>query len=102
MSPHLQNGHTPLMLGIDRKAGSVVALLLDKMVAFCLCEDALTTVDRSKWNVLHHAAYNDMGDTIEALLNANEAHVKAALAAQTKVISGTTIGAVPNTVCARG
>ena len=100
MFHHLQNGRTPLILGIQNKAFSTVALLLDKMRALGLGEDALTAVFSQNYNVLHFAAQQDMGDTVKALLNSEDAHVKTALAAKNKVLSRTTIITVPMTVCA--
>ena len=100
MPPHLQDGRTPLMVGITKKAVFAVALLLDKMRALGLGEDAVCALDSNQCNALHHAAQQDMGDTVKTLLNANEAHAKAALAAKNTVLSRTTMLAVPMTVCA--
>ena len=109
--PHLQDGRTPLILGIIERAFSAVILLVDKMGALGLLglgfdlswfasPDMLFTFVNDKMNVLHFAAEKDMGDIIKTLLNADEAHVKAALAAKNTVLSRTTMFAVPMTVCA--
>ena len=98
MFHHLQYGQTPLMLGMQKKAASVMTLLVDKMRALGLGEDVWTAVDNNKFNMLHLAAKNGMHDFTKALLNGEEARVEAALAAQTNVMSGTTIVAVCRTV----